>query len=42
MPHMSLFPGEVFAGFVIERELGAGGMGVVYSRGILGCPDASR
>jgi len=30
MPHMSLFPGEVFAGFVIERELGAGGMGVVY------------
>jgi len=30
MPDMSLLPGEVFAGFVIERELGAGGMGVVY------------
>ncbi len=27
---MSLPPGEVFAGFTIERELGAGGMGVVY------------
>ncbi len=27
---MSLTPGEVFAGFTIERELGAGGMGVVY------------
>ena len=27
---MSLAPGEVFAGFTIERELGAGGMGVVY------------
>ena len=30
MPSMSLAPGEVFAGFTIERELGAGGMGVVY------------
>ena len=30
MPNMSLTPGEVFAGFTIERELGAGGMGVVY------------
>jgi len=30
MPDMLLRPGEVFAGFVIERELGAGGMGVVY------------
>jgi len=27
---MSLLPGDVFAGFTIERELGAGGMGVVY------------
>lgn len=30
MPDMLLRPGEVFAGFVIERELGAGGMDVVY------------
>lgn len=30
MPDMSLQPGAVFAGFTIERELGAGGMGVVY------------
>ncbi len=27
---MSLTPGDVFAGFTIDRELGAGGMGVVY------------
>ncbi|MET3806263.1 serine/threonine protein kinase [Nakamurella sp. UYEF19] len=27
---MLLAPGEIFAGFTIERELGAGGMGVVY------------
>jgi serine/threonine protein kinase len=27
---VSLQPGEVFAGFTIVRELGAGGMGVVY------------
>jgi len=27
---MSLRPGEVFAGYTVERELGAGGMGSVY------------
>ncbi|MET0966728.1 MAG: protein kinase, partial [Nakamurella sp.] len=27
---MSLRPGEVFAGFTVERELGSGGMGSVY------------
>ena len=30
MPGMSLRPGEVFAGYTVERELGAGGMGSVY------------
>jgi len=30
MPVMSLRPGEVFAGYTVERELGAGGMGSVY------------
>ena len=30
MPDMSLRPGELFAGYTIERELGAGGMGSVY------------
>jgi hypothetical protein len=30
MPDMSLRPGEVFAGYSIDRELGAGGMGSVY------------
>ena len=30
MPDMSLRPGEVFAGYTVERELGAGGMGSVY------------
>jgi serine/threonine protein kinase len=27
---MSLHPGDVFAGYTVERELGAGGMGSVY------------
>ena len=27
---MSLRPGEIFAGYSIERELGTGGMGSVY------------
>src|SRR6478735_6090594 len=30
MPDMSLRPGEVFAGYTVERELGSGGMGSVY------------
>jgi hypothetical protein len=30
MPTMSLRPGEIFAGYSIERELGTGGMGSVY------------
>ncbi len=30
MPDMSLRPGDVFAGYIIERELGSGGMGSVY------------
>lgn len=30
MPDMSLRPGEAFAGYVIQRELGSGGMGAVY------------
>ena len=30
MPGMSLRPGEVFAGYTVERELGSGGMGSVY------------
>ena len=30
MPIMSLRPGEVFAGYTVDRELGAGGMGSVY------------
>lgn len=30
MPGMSLQPGEVFAGYTVQRELGAGGMGAVY------------
>ena len=30
MPDMSLRPGDVFAGYTIERELGSGGMGSVY------------
>ena len=30
MPDMSLRPGELFAGYTIDRELGAGGMGSVY------------
>jgi hypothetical protein len=30
MPGMSLRPGELFAGYTVERELGAGGMGSVY------------
>ncbi|MEP6561694.1 MAG: serine/threonine-protein kinase, partial [Nakamurella sp.] len=30
MPSMSLRPGEVFAGYTVERELGSGGMGSVY------------
>ena len=30
MPSMSLRPGEIFAGYSIERELGTGGMGSVY------------
>jgi serine/threonine protein kinase len=30
MPGMSLQPGDVFAGYIIERELGSGGMGAVY------------
>ncbi len=30
MPDMSLRPGDVFAGYTIERELGSGGMGAVY------------
>ena len=30
MPDMSLQPGDVFAGYTIERELGSGGMGSVY------------
>ena len=30
MPDMALAPGSVFAGFTIEREIGAGGMGEVY------------
>ena len=27
---MSLQPGDVFAGYTVERELGAGGMGTVF------------
>jgi len=27
---MSLRPGEIFAGYTVERELGSGGMGSVY------------
>src|SRR6478609_9619115 len=30
MPGMSLRPGELFAGYTVERELGVGGMGSVY------------